>query len=112
MKEIITQKLSYLALGLLFFSPQLKATDPVKVDYSDYLVNPSFEYYVMDGAVDLTDPIDVTKGTADIRLYNSALRGTPPGWSDMGITLSLPQGLYIVHVCTNGVNKAVKVLIK
>jgi hypothetical protein len=59
----------------------LKATEPVKVDYTDLLVNPSFEYFVKNGAVDLTDPIDVTK-TTDTRLYNSALRGTPPGWQD------------------------------
>lgn len=80
MKKTITFKLSSIALGLFLFSPQLKADVPEKVDYTDYLVNPSFEYYVENGAVDLTDPIDVT--ATDSRLYSGALRGTPPGWED------------------------------
>jgi hypothetical protein len=42
---------------------------------------------VKDGVADLTDPIDVTDAT-DSKLYNGALRGTPPGWKDMGITLT------------------------
>lgn len=78
MKKTITQKLSYLALGLLFFSPLLKAED-VKVDYTDFLKNPSFENY-LDGT-----PIDVTS-TTDVNLISGALRGTPPGWSDTGVT--------------------------
>ena len=81
MKKTFTQKMSLVALGALLLTSQLKATDPVKVDYTDRLVNPSFEYFVENGAVNLNDPIDVTKGT-DSRLYNSALRGTPPGWMD------------------------------
>jgi hypothetical protein len=35
MKKNITQKLSCLALGFLMLSPQVKATEPVKVDYTD-----------------------------------------------------------------------------
>ncbi|MDD2994664.1 MAG: T9SS type A sorting domain-containing protein [Paludibacter sp.] len=88
MKKTFTQKMSLVALGALLLTSQLKATDPVKVDYTDRLVNPSFEYFVENGAVNLNDPIDVTKGAADSRLYNNALRGTPPGWMDSGITLT------------------------
>lgn len=76
MKKEMTQKMSYLALGLLFLSSQLKAGEPVKVDYTDYLKNPSFEYYE-----DGTTFIDVTN-TSGASIYNGALRGTPPGWSD------------------------------
>lgn len=79
MKKAFTQKLSYIALGLLLFSPQLRAED-VKVDYTDYLQNPSFEHY---NDVDKT-PLDVTI-TSD-KIVGSALRGTPPGWSDTGVT--------------------------
>ncbi len=78
MKKTITPKLSYLALGLLFFSPKLKAQD-VKVDYTDFLKNPSFETF-LDGT-----PIDVTSAV-DTRIVSSALRGTPPGWLDTGVT--------------------------
>ena len=80
MKRIFTHTLNYLVLGFLFLSPQLKAED-VKIDYTDYIVNPSFEYYVADGVTDFDDPIDVTNAT-DTRLMSGALRGTPPGWQD------------------------------
>lgn len=71
--------MSFLALGFLLLSPQLRAEDVQKVDYTDLLKNPSFENY-LDGT-----PIDVTN-TADTNIVASALRGTPPGWSDTGVT--------------------------
>lgn len=80
MKKTITQKMSYVALGLLLCSSQLMAED-VKVDYTDLLNNPSFEYY-MDGN---QTPIDVTS-TTDTKIVSGALRGTPPGWLDTGVT--------------------------
>lgn len=76
MKKNITQKLSCLALGILLLSPQVKATGPVKVDYTDLLANPSFEYYE-----DGTTFIDVTNASGT-SINSGALRGTPPGWSD------------------------------
>lgn len=76
MEKIFTRKLSCLALGLLAISPVLNAQ---KVDYTDYLKNPSFENY-LDGT-----PIDVTN-TSDTHLVSGALRGTPPGWQDTGVT--------------------------
>lgn len=79
MKKTFTKKMSFLALGVLLFTPQLKADDVQKVDYTDFLKNPSFEYYT-DG-----NPIDVTS-TTDTNLKSGALRGTPPGWSDTGVT--------------------------
>jgi hypothetical protein len=79
MKKVFTKKMSFLALGVLLFSPQLKADDVQQIDYTDLLKNPSFEYY-LDG-----NPIDVTN-TADLNIVASALRGTPPGWSDTGVT--------------------------
>lgn len=78
MKKVVTQKLSYLTLGLLFLSFQLKAED-VKVDYTDYLKNPSFENYLDGTSIDVTN-------SADANLISGALRGTPPGWSDTGVT--------------------------
>lgn len=82
MKKNFTQKFSFLALGILAFSSVLN-TQAQKVDYTDKLVNPSFEYYVKDGVADLSDPIISTKTNAEEpRLYDGALRGTPPGWSD------------------------------
>jgi len=93
MKRIFMQKLSCIALCFLFLPLQLRA-EGVKVDYTDYIVNPSFEYYVKDGVVDLDDPIDVTN-TTDTRLYKNALRGTPPGWTDyyQDNSITYPEGI-------------------
>ena len=88
MKKEFIQKLSCLILGLLLLSPQLKADD-AKVDYTDYIVNPSFEYYVKDGVADLDDPVDVTNAS-DPRIVGSAHRATPPGWQDSG-TITPPE---------------------
>jgi hypothetical protein len=72
MKKLFTQKMRVvLALGLVFSFPQLMA-DNVN-DYTDRLVNPSFETYA-DGTV-----LDVSN-TANPDIISNALRGIPPGW--------------------------------
>lgn len=78
MKKTFTQKLSCLALGALLLSPQLKATEPVKVDYTDLLRNPSFDY-VLDGNGNQVAPSK--ENNVAINGVNDWFRFAPYGWN-------------------------------
>lgn len=78
MKKTFTQKLSCLALGALLLSPQLKATEPVKVDYTDLLRNPSFDY-VLDGNGNQVAPSK--ENNLAINALNDWYRFCPYGWT-------------------------------
>lgn len=103
MRKVFTKKMSFFALGALLFAPQLKADDVQKIDYTDLLKNPSFEYYLDGTSIDVTN-------TADSKIVSGALRGTPPGWSDTGVTPpatgNLSYGINRGAIGKNGFNQS------
>lgn len=78
MKKTFTKKVSGIALGILLLSPQLKATEPVKVDYTDLLKNPGFDY-VLDGNGNQVAPSK--ENNLAINALNDWYRFCPYGWS-------------------------------
>lgn len=100
MRKTFTQKMALVAVNVLFAVNSMNAADPVKTDFTDLINNPSFEHY----ADDEKTPLDVTS-TTDPNLISGALRGTPPGWLDTGVTPPATGNLSY-GINRNAVNKA------
>jgi hypothetical protein len=107
MKKVFT-KMSCLALGVLLFSPQMKAQE-VKTDFTDLLKNPSFEYWLgyEDFGIPDGTPMQFADRTTeeDAIFINNALRETPPGWQESVTDFSNnSHGINRDGICKDGKN--------